>query len=83
LARYTWFDRDLGVSGRVLLDEHDGRVTQRLVQIKRPIYRVPSLAIHLNRSSGAVVGAGAVGDAVITLRNCNTSLGRSTATASK
>ncbi len=56
--RYTWFDRDLGVSGRVLVDGGDGRVAQRLVQIKRPIYRVPSLAIHLNRLSGAAeVGA--------------------------
>ena len=46
---YTWFDRDLGFSGRVLVDGDGGGVSQRLVQVKRPIYRVPSLAIHLNR----------------------------------
>ena len=49
MCMYTWFDRELGFSGRVLVDGDDGRVAQRLVQVKRPIYRVPSLAIHLNR----------------------------------
>ena len=48
---YTWFDRDLGVSGRVIVDGDAGKAVQRLVQIKRPVYRVPSLAIHLNRSA--------------------------------
>jgi len=47
---YTWFDRDLSVAGRVLLREPDGSVVHRLVQIDRPIMRIPSLAIHLNAS---------------------------------
>lgn len=43
---YTWFDRDLGLAGRVMLRGSD---TPRLLRIDRPIARVPSLAIHLNR----------------------------------
>ncbi|XP_038077407.1 aspartyl aminopeptidase-like isoform X4 [Patiria miniata] len=45
----SWFDRDLTVAGRVLVQE-DSRVRHRLVFIQRPILRVPNLCIHLNRS---------------------------------
>ena len=41
----TWFDRDLGVAGRLVLDD----LSERLVTIREPIVRVPSLAIHLDR----------------------------------
>ncbi len=40
----TWFDRDLGVSGRLAL--RDG--TAQLVRVDEPIMRVPHLAIHLD-----------------------------------
>lgn len=42
----TWLDRDLGLSGRLVL--HGG--AERLVLIDRPIARVPQLAIHLDRA---------------------------------
>ncbi len=42
---HTWIDRDLSLAGRVLLA--DG--TSTLVNFERPLVRVPSLAIHLNR----------------------------------
>ena len=46
---YTWFDRDLGVAGRVVVKKRDGTVTHELLKINRPVMRIPSLAIHLNR----------------------------------
>lgn len=52
---YTWFDRDLSVSGRVLVQKKvDGdspagavRTEQRLVNLVDPIARISTLAIHL------------------------------------
>ncbi|CAN6452495.1 unnamed protein product [Victoria cruziana] len=46
---HTWFDRDLSVAGRAILRAHDGSFVHKLVKVKRPILRVPSLAIHLDR----------------------------------
>ncbi|MFE9684591.1 M18 family aminopeptidase [Streptomyces sp. NPDC006285] len=42
----SWLDRDLGLAGRLSL--RDG--TTRLVNVDRPLLRVPQLAIHLDRS---------------------------------
>lgn len=46
----TWFDRDLSVAGRVIVNNNDGTFTSKLVRIDRPICRVPTLAIHLDRT---------------------------------
>ncbi len=46
---YTWFDRDLGVSGRVFVRGEKGEPEARLFRHDEPIARVGSLAIHLNR----------------------------------
>jgi aspartyl aminopeptidase len=42
----SWLDRDLGLAGRLSL--RDG--TSRLVNVDRPLLRVPQLAIHLDRA---------------------------------
>jgi aspartyl aminopeptidase len=44
----TWVDRDLGIAGAVHV-RADGGAQTRLVHIRRPVARVPTLAIHLNR----------------------------------
>ncbi|WP_405770680.1 M18 family aminopeptidase [Streptomyces sp. NBC_01538] len=42
----SWLDRDLGLAGRLTL--RDG--TTRLVNVDRPLLRVPQLAVHLDRA---------------------------------
>lgn len=44
-----WFDRDLSLAGRVVFEDTDGAVNSRLVDWKRPVALIPSLAIHLDR----------------------------------
>ena len=46
---HTWFDRDLGLSGRVFVKNGNSMV-QKLVTITDPILKIPTLAIHLDRS---------------------------------
>jgi aspartyl aminopeptidase len=46
----TWLDRDLSLAGRVVLGGSGGRLSHHLVDFRRPLLRIPNLAIHLNRS---------------------------------
>lgn len=46
----TWFDRPLGIAGRVILKTRDVYAPlQKLVDTKRPVLTIPNLAIHYNR----------------------------------
>ncbi len=48
---YTWFDRPLSISGRVILrSDNPLRPSTRLIDFKRPLLTIPHLAIHYNRS---------------------------------
>ena len=52
---HTWFDRDLGLSGRVFVQTQDDNnsnnnnntIEQRLIKIDRALLRISNLAIHL------------------------------------
>ena len=49
LLLYTWPDRDLSIAGRVVVRRPNGAIDSLLVDFRKPIARVPSLAIHLDR----------------------------------
>lgn len=48
---YTWFDRPLGVAGRVILKGKSPLKPEvKLVNINKPVLIIPSIAIHMNRT---------------------------------
>ncbi|KAG6378832.1 peptidase M18 [Boletus reticuloceps] len=46
---HSWFDRDLSLAGRVIVAHQDGSFQSRLIKLDRPLLRIPTLAIHLDR----------------------------------
>jgi len=44
-----WFDRDLSLAGRISYRDHDRQLGSVLIDFKRPVAVIPSLAIHLDR----------------------------------
>lgn len=46
-----WFDRDLSLSGRVTYLNGEGRLSKQLVDFRRALAVIPSLAIHLDREA--------------------------------
>ncbi|MEW5757383.1 MAG: M18 family aminopeptidase [Pseudomonadota bacterium] len=48
-----WFDRDLSLAGRVSCQTKDKALKHLLVDFKRPVAIIPSLAIHLDREANS------------------------------
>ena len=46
-----WFDRDLSLAGRVNYLSHDNKIESQLIDVKKKIAIIPSLAIHLDRTA--------------------------------
>ncbi len=46
-----WFDRDLSIAGRVSYRDNQNNRKQTLIDFKRPVASIPSLAIHLDRDA--------------------------------
>ncbi|OAX43872.1 peptidase M18, aminopeptidase I [Rhizopogon vinicolor AM-OR11-026] len=47
---HSWLDRDLSLAGRVVVTKQDGTFHSKLIKVDRPLLRIPSLAIHLDRN---------------------------------
>ncbi|KAF9534813.1 peptidase M18 [Crepidotus variabilis] len=47
---HSWLDRDLSIAGRIVVADKSGAFTTKLVKIDRPLLRIPTLAIHLDRN---------------------------------
>ena len=54
-----WFDRDLSLAGRVFYRDSQGQMQRTLIDFKRAVAIIPSLAIHLDReaNSGRTINA--------------------------
>jgi len=48
---HPWFDRDLSLAGRVVARDTNGQLVTHLIDFKRPVACIPSLAIHLDREA--------------------------------
>ena len=48
---HTWLDRDLSLAGMLVVEKPGGGFERKLVHIKRPLLRVPSLCIHLQTAA--------------------------------
>ena len=46
-----WFDRDLSLAGKIFYESSDGELCSTLIDFKRAIASIPSLAIHLDREA--------------------------------
>lgn len=50
MLRATWLDRPLSASGRVTYTD-GSKVVSKLIDLKKPLFMIPSVAIHMNRNA--------------------------------
>ncbi|MGE4560891.1 MAG: M18 family aminopeptidase, partial [Desulfobulbus sp.] len=48
-----WFDRNLSLAGRIVWCAADGTLNSSLIDCKRPVATIPSLAIHFDREANS------------------------------
>ncbi len=46
-----WFDRDLSIAGRIIYQDTSSQIKSSLLDFKKAVAIIPSLAIHLNRDA--------------------------------
>jgi aspartyl aminopeptidase len=46
-----WFDRDLSLAGRVCCSDNSNNLLDYIIDFKRPLLTIPSLAIHFDREA--------------------------------
>jgi len=46
----TFTDRDLSLAGRISYKDEQGNIARQLINLNRPLLRLPNLAIHMNRT---------------------------------
>ena len=49
---HTWFDRDLTLAGKIIVQDESGALGTKYWRSRDPILKVPNLAIHLTDRSG-------------------------------
>lgn len=50
MIKESWFDRPLSVAGRVVVRTEGVALESKTVDLKKPLFVIPSLAIHMKRS---------------------------------
>ncbi|KAH3682339.1 hypothetical protein WICPIJ_006711 [Wickerhamomyces pijperi] len=47
---HSWFDSDLSLAGRIMVKDHkQEKFVAKLINVNKPILKIPTLAIHLDR----------------------------------
>ena len=66
----SWFDRDLSIAGKVVYKRTGGGPHESLIDLKRAVGTIPSLAIHLNREANTSHSINAQTDILPVLNKC-------------
>lgn len=67
-----WFDRDLSIAGRIAFENSDGDIEEAIVDAKKAIAVIPSLAIHLDKKANSERSVNAQTDIVPIISSAKT-----------